>query len=116
MPSGDLTTSKTAPPLERVSLHRYLYDKIQCVVERSEARDLIDIMAALKRYPQVEATLKGYLKDQDLLLLTERLMSWTEEGLTEDLEAYENVDPADARKCIDLLLQWIEGATDEANL
>ena len=112
----DLTPSQTAPPMKRVSLTRYLCDKMQCVAERSEARDLIDIMAALKRFPQIEPQLRKDLQNQDLILLTERLMLWTEEALQEDLEAYEHVELVDAKNCIDLLLQWIRECTHEKNL
>lgn len=38
VPDTDLVRSTTAPLLLRVALHRYLADKIQCVVERLEAR------------------------------------------------------------------------------
>ena len=45
VPIDDLVASSTAPPIERVSLARYLADKVQCFVERVEARDLLDLGA-----------------------------------------------------------------------
>lgn len=42
VPETDLVTSSIAPKFKRVSVERYLADKIQCVAERAEARDWVD--------------------------------------------------------------------------
>jgi hypothetical protein len=103
----ELEPSVSAPPLRRVSLRRYLADKIQCVVERAEARDLVDIMAVLERRPEMEADARRFLGEQDALLLAERLLAWTDESLVQDLAAYDDVEPAIAGKARDMLLRWV---------
>ena len=85
---------------------KLLADKIQCVAERSEARDLVDIMAVIRHRPEMTASAKRLLAEQDMLLLTERLLAWTDKRIEEDLAAYGDVDPADAREARDFLLQW----------
>ena len=48
-----LAPSKLIPGLMRVSLRRYLEDKVQCLVDRTEARDLVDIAAVLASRPAI---------------------------------------------------------------
>lgn len=45
----DLVASTVVPGLRRIALAPYLDDKVQCVVERQEARDLFDIAARRAR-------------------------------------------------------------------
>jgi hypothetical protein len=93
VPADDLVPSRTAPGIQRVSLSRYLADKIQCVVERAEARDLVDILAVLRRHPEMEQQARRLLMEQDAVLVTERLLAWTDEQIAEDLAAYDDVAP-----------------------
>jgi hypothetical protein len=98
----------TAPALRRVSLSRYLADKIQCVVERSEARDLVDILAVLRKRPGLEAEARRLLRRQDAVLLVERLLAWSDRAIAKDLRAYDDAPPAQAREARDLLLAWVK--------
>lgn len=91
VPETDLVTSSIAPKFRRVSVERYLADKIQCVAERAEARDLFDILAVSKKYPEMVGTAKTLLAEQDALLLAERLLAWSDEAIEEDLSAYGDV-------------------------
>jgi len=109
----DLVASKTIPAFRRVSLQRYLTDKIQCVAERAEARDLVDILTVLTQHPEMESEARRYLQEQDALLLTERLLGWSDERIADDLAAYDDVSQDDARQCRDMLLEWIKAATRE---
>lgn len=111
VPEQDLVKAETAPGIRRVSLRRYLEDKIQCVAERAEARDLIDISAVLRHRPDLESVARRALAEQDALLITERLQAWTDAGIAADLEAYPEVEPADAGRSRDLLLSWLTGQT-----
>lgn len=104
----DLVASSSAKGLKRVSIGRYLADKIQCVAERLEARDLVDIYAVLRNYPHMEARIKFILSRQDAILITERLFSWTDKQIVEDLNAYRDVNPGDAIQMRGLLLKWIK--------
>ena len=108
---GELTASRILPGLKRVSLTRYLTDKIQCVAERAEARDLVDIHAVLQKRRDLQLFAKNLLAQQDALLLTERLLGWTDSDIKKDLKAYADVDPGDAVKTRDLLLQWLKSAS-----
>jgi hypothetical protein len=108
VPDQDLVTAKTAPAIKRVSLQRYLADKIQCLVERAEARDMVDIAAVLRQHPELEQTARQALEDQDALLLTERLLAWTDAAIAEDLEGYPEVDPEEAARLRDRLLAWLK--------
>jgi len=108
--AADLVASSTTPGMARVTLRRYLEDKVQCVVERAEGRDLVDLWAALARRPAIERALKAAVARQDALLLSERLLSWDAASLSADLAAYDDVDPADALRMRDLLLTWLKGA------
>ena len=104
----DLVDSVTAPGLRRVSLRRYLEDKVQCVAERSEARDLVDIGAVLQRRRELELAARQALAAQDAILLAERLQAWTDAAIAADLEGYPDVDPAEAARTRDLLLAWLK--------
>ena len=108
VPEQDLVDAETAPVFKRVSLRRYLADKIQCVLERTEARDLIDIAAALRQHPELEPAALQALEAQDALMVTERLLAWTDEAIAEDLEGYPGVDPNEAGRIRDLLLSWLK--------
>lgn len=109
-PLADLVPSTVAPGFLRVSLGRYLADKIQCVAERAEARDLVDLCAVLTRHPGLVATARRLVAEQDALLLAERLLAWTNEALEKDLRPYRDVTPADARQARDLLLAWVRSS------
>lgn len=113
----ELVDCSSTPNLKRVTLSRYLADKIQCVAERAEARDLVDIRAVLRHQPAMEQQARRVLAEQDALLLTERLLAWSDEEIRQDLEAYEDVDPRDAQKARDLLLEWVKDLAhaDEEN-
>ncbi len=108
VPDEDLIDAATAPVFKRVSLRRYLADKIQCVLERTEARDLIDIAAVLRQHPELESAALQALEAQDPLMLTERLLAWTDEAIVEDLEGYPEVAPEEAGRIRDLLLSWLK--------
>jgi hypothetical protein len=110
---GDLTPSTTAPEFQRVSLSRYLADKLQCVAERAEARDLVDIHAVLRRHPEMETMARRMLAEQDALLIVERLLSWTDTSIEADLAAYEDVSSDDAKRCRDRLLDWLKATARE---
>ena len=107
VPDEDLVESKLVAGLQRVSVARYLADKIQCLVERAEARDLVDVCALLRRFPRLAPAARRQVDEQDALLVAERLLAWTDEGLADDLAAYADVDPADAATTRDLLLGWL---------
>jgi hypothetical protein len=113
VPMEDLVEAETAPGIRRVSLRRYLEDKIQCVVERAEARDLIDIAAVLGQHPELEAAGRRAFATQDAVLATERLQAWTDPALRADLEAYSDVDPKAAAHARDRLLTWLKTTVPE---
>jgi hypothetical protein len=108
--AGDLTPSQSVRGLQRVSLSRYLADKIQCVVERAEARDLVDVLAVLRRHPETEPLARRLLMEQDAVLAAERLLAWTDEQIAADLAAYDDVTPDDARQARDKLLAWLKSS------
>jgi hypothetical protein len=110
VPEDDLVRSTTRRSLLRVSLARYLADKIQCVAERREARDLIDLMAIFEHDPALQRRARFLVSRQDLLLLTERLLGWTNREIRADLAAYPDVDPKKAMAARALLLQWTKPA------
>lgn len=112
VPAEDLVQSSTEPAIQRASVARYLADKIQCVAERAEARDLVDLLAVLSRHPRLESDARLALAQQDAVIVAERLLAWTDEEIRKDLEAYPDVDPVDASEARDLLLGWLkaEGA------
>ncbi len=98
---------ETAPGLRRVALHRYLSDKVQCIVERIEARDLADIQAVVRSRSPLKEVLRRAVGAQDALLLAERLLGWTDAAIRDDLRAYRDVEPADAIAVRDELLSLI---------
>ncbi len=105
---SDLSVARTLPGLRRVSLRRYLADKIQCVAERTEARDLVDIRAVLRKHRDMQALVKRLLGQQDALLIAERLLAWTDVSIRKDLKAYADVDPEDAVRMRDQLIEWLK--------
>ena len=108
--TSDLEPSSSAPGMRRVSLARYLADKVQCLVERVEARDLVDVLAVIRHRPALRARLQRLVMAQDAALLAERLLGWTDRSVRKDLAAYRDVDPGDAMKARDLILGWIKGS------
>lgn len=112
----ELVDCRTAPAFKRIGLTRYLEDKIQCVAERTEARDLVDIRAVLRHMPSLEERARETLNEQDALLIAERLLGWSDEQIAEDLEGYEDVNPTDARESRDLLLRWLRDSNPETSV
>lgn len=104
---NELVSSRLVPALKRVSLQKYLADKIQCAAERAEARDLIDIEAVLKARPDLTGLARKITADQDAVVLAERLLAWNRERLREDLAAYQDVRIEDALNARDRLLTWL---------
>ena len=104
----ELVPSSSAKGLSRVSLSRYLADKIQCVLERCEARDLVDIRAVLLAHPEMQDEAKRLVANQDCLLLAERLLSWSDADLEEDLRSYRDANAKDAMEARDLLTSWLK--------
>lgn len=107
----DLEDARTVPGIKRVTLSRYLDDKIQCIAERSEARDLVDIIAVLEHVPALESRAREVLLGQDALLVTERLTGWSDTSIDDDLAAYHDVDNRVAKQGRDLLLSWLRGTS-----
>jgi hypothetical protein len=105
----ELVESSMVPGMKRIALIRFLADKIQCIVERSEARDLIDFLAIIRHDPGIMGLARELIAGQDALILSERLLLWTDSALRSDLEIYEDVDPVQAVEARDLLLLWIKG-------
>ena len=110
---NDLVSSSLEPRIRRVTLSRYLRDKVQCVAERTEARDLADITAVLRARPGLAAVARTAVSAQDALLLSERLLSWTDEAVVTDLAGYEDIAPEDAITARELLLGWVRGGGDD---
>lgn len=104
----DLMDSTTIPLIKRITLSKYLGDKIQCVAERMEAKDLVDIRSVLKKFPEMKDKVIHFLSQQDALLIAERLFSWTNKSIEDDLAAYPDADPKDAVEARDLLLKWLK--------
>ena len=42
------------------------------------------------------------------MIVTERLLAWTDEAIAEDLEGYPEVDPNEAGRVRDMLLSWLK--------
>ncbi len=112
VPEQDLVDAETSPRIKRVSMRRYLVDKIQCIAERAEARDLVDIAAVLRQQPALESAARQALAAQDALLVAERLQAWTDEAIAADLESYPEVDPREAGRTRDRLLLWLKTAAN----
>lgn len=108
VPPDHLVESALVPGLRRVGLAKYLRDKLTCLVERAEARDLVDVLAVLQHRPSMEGVARRFLPSLDEVLLAERLLSWTDDRVSTDLGAYPEVDPRDALRARDLLLEWLE--------
>jgi hypothetical protein len=107
VPPSQLVQSTIVPKMRRITTERFLADKLQCIVERSEARDLIDIAALLRHQPQLIAEARRIVESLDALILAERLTAWNEASIREDLVPYQDVDPGDALYARDLLLRWL---------
>lgn len=112
---SDLEPSSSAPGMRRVSLERYLADKVQCLVERVEARDLVDVLAVVRHAPGLRARLRRLVMAQDAALLAERLLGWTARSIKADLAAYRDVDTADAVVARDLILGLVRKRRAEEN-
>lgn len=112
----EIVASRTVPAVKRVTLRRYLADKIQCVAERVEARDLFDIGAALQAHPELEPFVRAVLRRQDALLLAERLLSWSDTDIEKDLAAYPDVPARAAAATRDLLLRWLKEQPQRRNM
>jgi hypothetical protein len=113
VPDSDLVDAETSQCMKRVSLARYLADKVQCIVERAEARDLVDILFVLRLNPSMEPLAKRLLSEQDAVMLVERLLAWTNASIEEDLLAYNDVATDDALEARDLLLKWVKASAAE---
>ncbi len=101
---SDLVPSRLVPAM---ALARYLADKVQCLVERAEARDLVDVAAVLKSRPDLVPRARRFVAEQDAMLLVERLTAWNDLSIEADLQAYPEVDPALASRTRDMLLEWL---------
>ncbi|MBI4821504.1 MAG: hypothetical protein HY791_34910 [Deltaproteobacteria bacterium] len=110
VPESDIVPSRSVPGLVRVSLLRYLADKIQCVAERVEARDLFDIESVITRHPRMAAAAQQFAAGQDALILAERLTGWTDDAIANDLAGYSGVDPRIAANARERLLRWLRDA------
>lgn len=108
VPAGELVDSKLVPGMKRISLPRFLADKIQCIAERSEARDLVDFTALLRHDPELSGLAREILANQDALILSERLLLWSGAAIRDDLAVYEDVNPEEALEARDLLLSWLK--------
>ncbi len=108
VPDADLVAAVAAPRLRRITLARYLMDKVQCVLERLEARDLVDIFAVLRHRPEMDRVLRRAVAAQDMVLLAERLLGWTDASIRDDLRAYPGVKPEDAIAMRDQLLELVK--------
>lgn len=104
----ELTDAITAPGVKRVTRERFLADKIQCIAERSEARDLVDIIALVRKYPGMANQAREILANQDALIITERLLLWSDRAIEDDLSVYIDVNSHDAIEARDLLLEWLK--------
>ena len=107
---SELVAATLVPAFRRITLRRYVEDKVQCLVERAEARDLVDLRATLTLRPEFAGFIRQVVAHQDALLLSERLLSWDDKGIRRDLASYEDVDPLDACAMRDLLLSWLKEA------
>jgi hypothetical protein len=105
---GELNESSIVPGMKRISRFRFLADKIQCIAERTEARDMADIIALVRRFPELIPEALRILAGQDALIITERLQSWSDSAIRDDLAAYRDIDPQDAIEARDLLLHWLK--------
>lgn len=104
----DVTASTLEPALKRIVLRRYLMDKLQCLAERAEARDLVDVQAVLQSHPELLDIARQRVESLDALTIAERLLAWTDDAIRKDLLAYEDVDPAAAMEMRGTLLAWLK--------
>ena len=112
VPPASLAAASSVPGIRRITLRRYVEDKVQCLVERAEARDLVDVAAVLSARPELAALVKSAMAAQDAILLTERLQSWTDAAVADDLAAYDDVDPRSATDVRDRLLDWLKSGAN----
>jgi hypothetical protein len=70
--------------------------------------DLVDVAAVLDRHPDMEQSCRRMLAGQDAAILVERLIAWTDDALSRDLAAYEDVKAESAVRSRDLLLRWLK--------
>lgn len=105
---SEVVPSSRIPVLLRVGLTKYLRDKLTCLVERAEARDLVDVQATLRQRPDLEKVARKELAALDEVLLVERLLAWSDQAIAGDLKLYPEVDPALACSARDLLLKWVK--------
>lgn len=105
---ADLTVSRLVPAWRRVALGRYALDKLQYVIERVEARDLVDLWVIFHYRPELAVLAKSRIPEVDQLLLTERLLHWSDSAIADDLAAYPGVDWNIAARSRDLLLEWLQ--------
>ena len=105
--SDQLVPSRLVPGIRRVGLPKYLRDKLTCLVERAEARDLVDILFVIQHSASLKSLARRALANLDEILLAERLLAWTEDALAADLKAYPDLDPEYASQARDLLLSWL---------
>ena len=108
VPASELVESKLVPGMKRINLPRFLADKIQCIAERSEARDLVDFLAVLRHDPELTRLAREILANQDALILSERLLMRTDGAIRDDLSVYKDVNPEEAMEARDLLLSWLK--------
>lgn len=107
VPLDQLVESVLVPGIRRVTLAKYLRDKLTCLVERAEARDLIDVMFTVEHSPALKNLARRALATLDEVILAERLLNWTDQLLEADLRVYPEVDPQRARQARDMLLSWL---------
>ncbi|MBI3926634.1 MAG: hypothetical protein HY319_13920 [Armatimonadetes bacterium] len=107
VPAEDLVDSRLVPGIRRVTLAKYLRDKLTCLVERAEARDLVDVKALIDHSSSLHGLARRYLARLDEIVLVERLLKWTDEAIAADLKAYPEVDPHRAVEARDTLLEWL---------
>jgi hypothetical protein len=69
----------------------------------------VDLAAVLIARPELAALVKSAMAAQDAILLTERLQSWTDAAVADDLAAYDDADPRSATDVRDRLLDWLKG-------
>jgi hypothetical protein len=104
----DLSEAKIVKGVKRVSLNKYLRDKLQCLCERTEARDLADIFAVLQKFPKLVNFAHQCLLQIDLVLLSQRLLDWNDEALKSDLLKYNDIKFDEVKAMRDKMLAWIK--------
>jgi len=61
------------------------------------------------------ATAKRLLREQDAVILAERLLAWSDKEIAKDLAAYADVDPREAIAARDTLLGWLRERPEPGN-